>query len=198
MKIEETLFFSPNFRFLDLKWDNKKILLEAFQDRVTGYYLNAASKLEGNEFGFARGLICVSAIDFISRIETGIEEVKKRFSSWLKNNIYEFSSHDPDNTSQTLALRFYKEFRNGLVHEGRIKKAGQFSYNYQDLVRVDQSIMVVNPKQLLEAISKAFKEYLAKINDDDFTFQTFRCALMQDFRNDIEYVNQPNIKAKLR
>ena len=196
MRIEEELFFSPKNRFIDLKWDDKKNLIGAFEDRVIGYYLKPAEILEGDDFAFARGVICVSAIDFISRIETGIEEVKERFNSWLKDNIREFAPHGPGNTSQTLALRFYKEFRHGLVHEGRIKNAGQFSYSFQDLVRVEQSIMIVNPKYLLEAVKKAFGRYIDKVNDDDFTFHAFRCALLQDFRKDIEYSNRMGIKAK--
>lgn len=190
MRIEGKLFFSPKFRFIDLKWNDKKNIIEAFEDRVTGYYLKPAKILEENELAFASGVLCVSAIDFISRIETGIGKVRKRFEPWVTNNIQEFCSQNPDNTSQTLALRFYEEFRNGLIHEGRIKNAGQFSYNLDDLVKVEKSIMIVNPKSLLEAITFAFGKYVRKLNDDDFTFQVFRCALIRDFRKDIEYVNK--------
>jgi len=197
MRIEDELFFSPKIKFIDLKWDNKENLIEAFEDRVTGYYLKPAGILEDNAFAFARGVICVSAIDFISRIETGIGKVRKRFEPWLKDNIQEFDSQDPDNTLQTLALRFYEEFRNGLVHEGRIKNAGQFSYNFQGLVRVEQRVMIVNPKYLLEAIKKAFARYIAKVKGDDSTFPRFRRTLIQDFGKDLKYINQLKIKAKL-
>jgi len=39
MRIGDMLYFSPKYKFLDLKWDDKKTLTKAFKDRVEGYYI---------------------------------------------------------------------------------------------------------------------------------------------------------------
>jgi len=45
MKIGDNLYFSHEYKFTQLDWDNKKELIEAFKDRVKGFYLNPAKKL---------------------------------------------------------------------------------------------------------------------------------------------------------
>ncbi len=70
MKIGEMLYFSPKYKFSDLKWDDKKTLIEAFKDRVRGFYLEPARQLNDAKKGFATGVLCVTTIDFLARIET--------------------------------------------------------------------------------------------------------------------------------
>ena len=36
MRMGDALYFSPNFRFAQLNFDDTKMLIEAFQDRVEG------------------------------------------------------------------------------------------------------------------------------------------------------------------
>lgn len=190
MKIEDILYFSPKYKFSELKWDDKGYLLNAFKDRVNGFYLDPAKKLNKDKSGFATGVMCVTTIDFLSRIDIGTDKVGKRIAEWLMANIEEFKEADPDARGQTLATRFYDEFRNGLVHEGRIKNAGQFSYNLKELVKIVKSVMVVNPEFLLNSIDTSFKKYIDKIEKDKCAFQNFKCALLRDFRKDVEYVNR--------
>lgn len=53
MKVGDILYFSPNYKFSVLNWDDKKILIDAFKDRVKGFYIEPARKLndEGTVFG---------------------------------------------------------------------------------------------------------------------------------------------------
>lgn len=190
MRIRDILYFSPKYKFNVLKWDNKENLIDAFRDRVTGFYLSPAKALNEKQHAFAAGVISVATIDFLARIETGSDEVGKRFEEWVRANIRDFDNVNPDHRSQTLADRFYDEFRNGLVHEGRIKNAGQFSYYYSELVKVEQSVMIINPEYLLKAIYESSERYMAKIEKEDFAFQAFKCTLMRDFRRDVEYANR--------
>ena len=119
MRVSEILYFSKKYKFSDLKWDNKEILINAFKDRVKEFYIEPAKKLNDAEYGFGAGVLCVTTIDFLARIKTGLlNGVGKRFENWLRDNIKEFAIQDPASQSQTLASRFYNEFRNGLVHEG--------------------------------------------------------------------------------
>ena len=190
MKIGDKLHFSPEYKFTQLDWDNKKELIEAFKDRVKGFYLNPAKKLNEAKDSFAAGSLCITAIDFLARIETGLDRVGERFEKWLKDNIEEFDKQDPDCQSRTLAYRFYDEFRNGLVHEGRIKNAGQFSYEIKELVEVTESVMIVNPEKLLQAIEKTFDKYIGMLEKEGPIFQIFKCALIRDFQRDVEYASR--------
>jgi len=189
MKRGDILYFSPKYKFSDLQWDNKDALIDAFRDRVEGFYLNPADELNQNYCAFSAGVMCVTSIDFLARITSGVEKVtRKEFESWLKHNIEPFDESDPDNASQSLAKRFYHEFRCGLVHEGRIKNAGQFSYHFEKLIEIKESAMIVNPHALLNAIEESFTQYIDKVKNDDFAFQSFKCALIRDFRKEVELV----------
>jgi hypothetical protein len=195
VRIRDILYFSPKYKFIDLKWDDKDNLLKAFQDRVEGFYMEPARKLNKEKKAFAAGVLCVATIDFLARIETGLDKVGERFEYWVKDNIEQFNKPNPDKPSQTLAYRFYDEFRNGLVHEGRIKNAGQFSHDRNKLVEAvktngAESVMIVNPDYLLNAIATSLKGYLKKVKDEQFVFQAFRCVLIRDFQKDVKYTNR--------
>ena len=185
MRINDELHFSPKFRFADLDWEDKGSLIVAFHDRVYGYYLCPASILVENRNAFAAGVLLVTTIDFLANIQIG-GNTGSRIEQWLVNHITAFRDQDPGNPRRTLAKRFYDEFRNGLVHEGRIKNGGQFTYEIDGLVVIsDSSVMIVHPGYLLESIVKAFEMYLKNLAEDEFTFQHFRCALINIFQKDV-------------
>ncbi|GBD98831.1 hypothetical protein BMS3Abin07_00858 [bacterium BMS3Abin07] len=186
MRIGDILYFSPKYTFSALQWDNKDCLIAAFRDRVEGFYLNPAEELNHRKYTFASGVMCVTTIDFLARIETCMNNARNRNEKWLKDNIEEFKGRDPSKHSQSLASRFYDEFRNGLVHEGRIKNAGQFSYNFGELVKVEESAMIVNPGFLLKAIKGSFERFIDKVKSDDSAFRSLKCALLRDFRKEVE------------
>jgi len=123
-------------------------------------------------------LLCVATIDFLSRLMIGGNKVKDRFTTWLKKNISEFNDH--------LANKFYKDFRCGLVHEGRIKNCGQFSYELRNLVSLEGNIMIINPSELLQKIRNALENYIMMIKGDREAFQKFKEALLKDFQRDTE------------
>jgi hypothetical protein len=131
-------------------------------------------------------LVCVTTIDFIARISIG-ENDKNRFEKWLCNNIPHFNKKDPNNGNKTLAKRFYEEFRNGLVHEGRIKGCGQFSYEFKDTISVNDGAMLINPEILLKDIKKAFEEYIREVKENQKTFIELKEALKRDFQGDVDY-----------
>ncbi len=189
MKIGNILYFSPKHKFIDLDLEDKEKLIDAFEERVKGYYLIPAEEIVGKHV-FASGVLCVSTMDYLAKLESGSEKVKERFVTWTKNNIEGLNKADPDNVSSTLAYRFYNEFRNGLVHECRIKNAGQFSFNYSELDRIIDGVMIINPKYLLNEIKKSFDRYLEIVNKDDFTLQALKCTLINDFRSDFEALNR--------
>jgi len=127
MKIGDILYFSPKYRFDQINWNDEEELIEAFRDRVEGFYLNPARVLNEHKYAFGSGILCVTTIDFLARITNNSERVGHRIKRWLTENM-------PKYFDETLAQRFHEEFRNGLVHEGRIKNCGQFSYDVDELV----------------------------------------------------------------
>jgi len=179
VRIGDELHFSPKYRFSELNWDDRTGVIEAFRDRVEGFYLCPAQKLNRDKDGFAAGLLCVAAIDFLARISLDANGVKDRIVKWLRTNIIRFEYSD-------LADRFYEEFRNGLVHEGRIKNAGQFSYEYHKVISMVDDTMLVNPDLLLNAVMDSFQSYLKKLRTDDLIYHALRSALLSDFQREVE------------
>lgn len=184
MKVGDLLYFSPNFRFIDLKWSNKENLISAFEDRMLGFYLKPAKEMAQNKHGFACGLLCAAAIDSIARIATGKQEVGERMADWIKVNIKEFDKPDPKDPRRTLADRFYAEFRNGLVHEARIKNLGQFSNETEEMILLEKDVLLINPQLLLAEVEKSIKVYLRKLSTDHDTFKKFKRTLERDFKDE--------------
>jgi len=182
MRKGDILYFSPNYRFDQINWDNKKEVIKAFRDRVMGFYCNPAKILNESKHAFGAGVLCVTTIDFLAKITTNLEKVGQRIKKWLTENMRDFD--------ETSAQRFYEEFRNGLVHEGRIKKCGQFSYNFDELLHLENDRMIVNPNLLLENIIKSLNSYLIEVQNNDFIFQQFKCALIKNFQEDIECAHE--------
>lgn len=187
MRIGDILYFSPKYRFIDLRWHETENLLDAFADRVQGFYLCPARQLAEHRYAFACGVICVAAIDFIARLVTGEKNsVRARIEKWLSNNIPAFGEPDPDNINQTRARRFYEDFRNKLIHEGRIGNLGQFSLDTKDMVSFVDDAMIVNPEYLLCQLENSFNSYLQQLSQKPEIFEMFRQTLQDDFAKEIE------------
>ncbi|HNT56020.1 MAG TPA: hypothetical protein PKG95_14990, partial [Anaerolineaceae bacterium] len=45
MRIDDQIYFAPGVRFQDLDWDNPSALIDAFRQRVHGFYLTPAQDL---------------------------------------------------------------------------------------------------------------------------------------------------------
>ena len=187
MRVGDILYFSPKYKFSVLNWDDKKILVDAFKDRVKGFYIDPAEKLNNDKNGFAAGVLCVTTIDFLARITMGSDNPGERIERWLRKYITEFNQMDSNNQNITLARRFCKEFRNGLVHEGRIKNCGQFSDDHSKLIHMEDRIMIINSALLLEAIKTSFETYMGRVENNTSLFHQFRCALIRDFGDDVEW-----------
>jgi hypothetical protein len=190
MKVRDIVYISPKYKFLNVDWGNKSTLMEIFRDRIEGFYFVPAESLEKNNFAFALGVLCVTTIDSLARIEFGSTKVKKRFEDWLQLHTEEFKKLDPDNNKQNLAIRFYEEFRNGLVHEGRIKNCGQFNFSIGPLVFVEDGIMVVNPSRLFAKIRDEFYKYIKEIKTNNNSFINFRKNFFSDFNLEVSKIKK--------
>lgn len=187
--IDGKLHFSPEYTFKDFKkaldTADKDSLIKAFKDRICGFYIQPAKELnclDKDKYAFAVGVLCVSTIDCLAcitcrpRIPCEPRKVGERFERWLRKNIIEFDKPNPADSKKTLAYRFYYEFRNGLVHEGRIKNKGEFSNVCKDLVDTSEGIMLINAEILLTKINHIFEKYMTDIEKeiDDKEFGKLR------------------------
>lgn len=188
MREKDGIYFSPRYKFLKLDWNNSDCLINAFEDRVIGFYFEPAENLNQNNQAFASGLISLSIIDLLANNNSN--EVGFHFKYWLRTNIKEFNRSDPDGIYHNLSHRFYKEFRNCLIHECRIQNAGQFSYNYDKLIKLipdsDRHIMVVNPKILLFSLKKAFNSYIEDLRVNESEYKKFHKMMKKKFYTDFE------------
>ena len=198
---EGKLYFSPKYTFEEVKTlierDERNELIEAFKDRVYGFYLNPAKKLnemvlknkDNIEYSFSIILICSAVVDFLALFQSGVENSKERSKKWLENNIHEFKSN-PE-----LASKFYSWFRCGLVHEGRIKSGGQSSYEFGGLIYLEEGKYIkINPDNLLKEIEKAFESYINTLYENDEEFERFKALLYKKFVEEFRYVKRRKTK----
>lgn len=173
MRVKDELYFAPKVKFEDINWGDKGKLIEAFEDRIKGFYLDPIKLLLCANHPFAAGVICITTIDCLGRLNYGKDE-KKRVKKWAENYLTEFKNN-PEN-----AEIFNNDFRNGLVHEGRIKNGSYFSFEIKKIVFDGKSIGV-NPKYLYGTIKTYFNEYIDKINKENKAFKNFKEMLNNDF-----------------
>lgn len=173
MRERDEIYFSPNYHFLDLKWYDKNNLIAVFKERINFFYFELVKQLKNPNQAFGAGLIYLSIIDLLAKIKTGTKGVGFSFKYCVRTNVLEFDQSDPDCVYHNLAHRFYKELRNCLIHECRIKNAGQFSYRYEnDIIRFmansEMNIMIVNPKLLFFSFKNSFDRMMINTFYNDF------------------------------
>jgi hypothetical protein len=158
MRIADVLWFSPRFRFTDINFDDHKALVEAFRDRVEGYFLEPAERSVAANDAFAAGLVCCAAVEFIAKVSG-----KEHPSSWLQSHVPEF------NRDKKLSGQFWGYFRDGLAHEGRVKShskfSGQFSLDLPTMLTEAGKVLIVNPRLLLGAVRAALHQFCDQMTD---------------------------------
>jgi hypothetical protein len=83
-----------------------------------------------------------------------------------------------------LATRFYEDFRNGLVHEARIKNGGQFSLDIGSTVERPGGMLLINPTRLGAEVRSAIDGYAALLKRDPAARQRLERALARDHARD--------------
>jgi hypothetical protein len=185
LRIEDTIYFSPSYKFKDIDWSDNAKLINAFKDRVFGFYTNPVETLNSKREGFATGLLCIATIDFLARIFLDEDkEPKERIKEWISENIADFK-----NNSKSQQV-FWKFFRNGLVHEGRIKNGGQFTYEIPGTVYLEKEVMLINPGNLLKDIKTSVVDYLKILECDKEKFKKFKDQVKDDFKEEIKLTSE--------
>lgn len=177
MRIDDILYFAPEIRFRDVDLDGAS-LPEQFRRRVIGFYLEPVEQCIQTGYAFAAGVLLVSCIDALARVRFGAGVIR-RFGRFVDEQLRSFSGDD-------LAERFFDEFRNGLVHEARLKNGAQFSLQTGATLEQRDGILLVNPKFLAEEVRWALDAYVALIRRDDVARQSLADVLRHDFAKDFQ------------
>lgn len=69
--------------------------------------------------------------------------------------------------SPDISRLFSEHFRNGLVHEARIKNGGEFSLDTESTVESYGESLRINPKLLYKEVENAFNKYLTKLDNNE-------------------------------
>jgi len=183
MRVEDILHFSPKYKTPYLDLDNGDELINAFVDRVEEFYLKPAEKLNNEFEAFAKGVLILTAIDFIGEffIRTESSNRIKKFCSELSS--IKGLKNEALKKGQVKIIN--DDYRNGLIHEGRIKNMGQFFYATEDLISVGEGVSMINPTTLLNETRSIFYKYVGKINNSKDEMFHFKNKFKQHFENEI-------------
>ncbi len=175
MRIGDLLYFAPGLRFDEVDLDGPG-LPNQFKRRMTGFYIEPAEECGRHGYAFAAGVLLVSCIDALARLRSG-DGVGKRFGKFVAKELRSFSNDD-------LAERFYEDFRNGLVHEARLKNGGQFSLETGDTVEQLRGIILVNPYRLAKEVRGALDSYVTLLTSNEAEREKLADALRRDHSED--------------
>src|SRR5439155_21046717 len=118
---------APNVRFADLDVERGFGLTSHFRQRIRGFYLEPALQLAESKHSFAAGVLVVCAMDALGSIISG--------SGTTESKIKALCYKIPDLSRNDVADAFCEDFRNGLVHNARIKNGSEFSVNIRSVAK---------------------------------------------------------------
>jgi hypothetical protein len=172
------LYFAPG-----IGWDevdpNGPYLPGQFKQRIHGFYISPASCCIDADatFAFAGGTLVVSCIDALARLQFPALGVGARFKTFVDTQLPSFAP---------VAAPLYYDFRNGLVHEARIKNGGQFSLDLPAPIERRGNLLIINPRHLLLEVEDALDNYIALLEGDSAARQQLADVLIDlhidDFR----------------
>jgi hypothetical protein len=175
MRAGDVLLFSPDYELSRLITAEPTEIADQLERRVEGFYLGPADLLNRRSHSFAAGVLCFGAVDAIARYEVASGYSSDRFKRWISKlpDFRELPDEDLD--------RVYDDFRDGLLHEGRIRRAGQFTYKISEAVHVENGVALINPRVLVGQIRAALKHYVEETKSDRKKSQLLARAIMEDF-----------------
>jgi len=189
MRIGENLMFAPMLSFQNVQFTSSEHVARAYEARVEGFYLQPAGTLCDSEHAFAAGVVTVSAIDFLASFNYTAPEMENRVNigKCFKDFV---QAHLPSFTQATYATRFYREFRNGLVHEARLKNAAEFNLNLDRVLQLRHGQLAINPRALIAEVRDALTEQVRKVREDRLVFQHLVRRIQSQFAKELSVVGR--------
>lgn len=194
----DELYFSHKRKFIDLNWADPNSIIEDYRERMDGMYIKPAKDLCSLGQPFAAGVLLVSTIDALAKIDIGNININTngiKFAEWLENNLPWMANDDPENKfwkeqcrgQSSIAFRFYKEVRCGIVHEGRMKAGSYFSIasNPPQPVFIYRKCMVVHSMELADEIEKSMQKMLVGVSQNMKAKKNFVNKIYRFFKDDL-------------
>jgi hypothetical protein len=159
-RIDDELQFAPGIPFTALDFRYGK-LPKQFYRRIVGFYLSPAVELANRRHDFAAGLLAVCAADALAGFITGASGTTERMVGFFRQI--------DGLGDEEVARLFVDHFRNGLVHEARVKSGGEFSLTAERVAQRRGASLAVNPALLANAVHarlEVFRQQLEKTPAD--------------------------------
>jgi hypothetical protein len=184
MNINDIIYFSKKYKILDLKFDNKKMMISAFKDRIESFYFKPIELLNKEKHAFAAGMILLSLIDALARYNSGNNNVGERYQQWILENIESINSFNGQR--ERISKRIYEEFRCKLIHESHIGNGGQFSYEMLDSIKNENEFIIINPDCLFREVKTAFEFFIEKLKTNEKIYKIFSSQIGKDFKSETQ------------
>ncbi len=176
MLIDDVLYFAPGIRFDEVDFTGER-LPGQFRTRIEGFYLQPADLCAAKDAAFAAGVLALACIDAMARLQFR-GRVGERFTKFAARELASFKLGDR-------ATRLYADFRNGLIHEARIKKGAQFSLQFDETIVELGDALVINPRCLVAEIRDALERYTAQLQQQTEKLGQLVTALQEDHVEDV-------------
>jgi hypothetical protein len=179
MRIAEHLYFASNIRFSQVDLSGNA-LPEQFETRIRGFYLDPAISLAATGQAFASGALLVVTIDAIARLDGTKTQVGERIRDWCERRLPSLSTSDMRN-------HFNEDFRNGLVHEARVKNGSEFDLQERHAAIFAGGRLILNPGLLADEVSSGLTTFVATLQSDAAANQTFVKLFTSEFHYELTH-----------
>jgi hypothetical protein len=189
MRIEGDIYFNPNTKWSKINTDQIDDLINQYHERIKGYYLFPVHQLFSNCDhihcnGFAAGVLLLSAIDAVGTFQTKRNGFKNKFIEFIKNDDVFINLEEPE--KKRISEFMSDEFRNGLIHNGRIKNACEFSFESQNLFYLTERTLVVNPIELFQCVQRNSSKFFDELKTDEAGKKLFRDEFVRLYRKELK------------
>lgn len=206
--IQANRYWDRQRQYDQIDWENFQEVVDAFENRIDGWYLNPAQELakDGHQAFSVLALDCL-VIDMLSQFYLGKTRSSMDFFVDYSSNVLGFCKHlnpaieyiktnNNPGTLDTEAKALYVGFRCGILHEGHIALYGGidpgqsavFSFEYPSTsVKYsdgrDCPSLTINPLELLNHIDREFRRYLTllKSGTDQLLINHFKIKFQSSF-----------------
>jgi hypothetical protein len=139
-----------------------------------GFYLKPALELASVKHSFAAGVLVVCAMDALGSLVTGSASTSAKIKSLCRRI--------PDLSDDEAADIFYESFRNGLVHNARIKRGSEFSVEISTVALLHHGRLIVNPGLLAKEVARLLDDYIASLYKSVSAQRGFRNKIKRKFK----------------
>jgi hypothetical protein len=181
MRYGNSTFFAPDVPFTEVDLGGER-LPEQFHKRIDGYYLAAARSCLSSGLAFGAGVLQMAAIDALSIFAHGPNRqyriVWKDFQAFARTRLPSFRDRQH-------ARLLYDNFRNGLVHEARLKEGCQFAFGTSSTLDLSGAYPVVNPALLQSELERAAEMLVQEIRESAPFREQLVMYIQREFAKDL-------------